>query len=390
MGNACSSGNEETFVDTSVAGRLAEMDKDSIQDDGSINALDIERVQLTWNRAAALGAPVVGKKVFKKIFELAPPALSMFHFKDDPNLYDHGSRLETHAVKVVTTLDTAVKGLSDLNALVPVLKTLGLQHVSFGVIEPHYDVVLEALGAVLGPALSHMGLWTPAVQKSWGKVLQTVKAVMLAGAKEGEAAKGDAITVDLDSPAVDLAAPVDARDIALVTQTWKKVSKLGFKAVGKVVFKNIFTIAPEALQLFKFKDDAGPNLYNDGGRLEAHAEKVIEAVDAAVGLLHTETAKMDELLALLKSLGMRHGALGVVAAHYDVVGQAVLEALSAVLEHQYTDAVKNAWLKIYTVIKTTMVGAADEAAKVSAKSVAKRKVPAKKAAAGAAAPAAAS
>merc|ERR1719357_1326046 len=86
------------------------------------------------------------------------------------------------------------------------------------------------------------------------------------------------------------------------------------------------------------------------------------ALDAAVNFL----PQRDALIGVLKDLGMRHGAFGVTAGHYDIVGQAVIDALAAVLGEDFTDCVKNAWLKIYTVVKTTMIEAADEAGKLAA------------------------
>ena len=42
-------------------------------------------------------------------------------------------------------MDVAVKGLADLDKLVPVLQGLGTKHVQYGVIPEHYDVVGQAL-----------------------------------------------------------------------------------------------------------------------------------------------------------------------------------------------------------------------------------------------------
>ena len=42
--------------------------------------------------------------------------------------------------------------------------------------------------------------------------------------------------------------------ISLVQESWKKVEAIGIEKVGVVLFKNIFKIAPGALELFSFKD----------------------------------------------------------------------------------------------------------------------------------------
>ena len=52
---------------------------------------------------------------------------------------------------------------------------------------------------------------------------------------------------------------------------------------GTILFKHIFTIAPELLDLFNF-DDLGGDMYATPKFL-AHATKVIKAVDNAVSVL---------------------------------------------------------------------------------------------------------
>ena len=47
--------------------------------------------------------------------------------------------------------------------------------------------------------------------------------------------------------------------IKLVRESWTTVRGLGLDRVGQLLFRNIFKLAPEALQLFSFKDE--PNLY---------------------------------------------------------------------------------------------------------------------------------
>lgn len=70
-------------------------------------------------------------------------------------MYD-SPKFKGHALKVVTTIGVAVKGLDNMDELVPVLKDLGTKHVKYGVLEEHYPLIfgglLEALRAVLGPA----------------------------------------------------------------------------------------------------------------------------------------------------------------------------------------------------------------------------------------------
>eukprot|EP00927_Polykrikos_kofoidii_P051327 TRINITY_DN45119_c0_g1_i1.p1 TRINITY_DN45119_c0_g1~~TRINITY_DN45119_c0_g1_i1.p1 ORF type:complete len:419 (+),score=114.49 TRINITY_DN45119_c0_g1_i1:111-1367(+) len=161
------------------------------------------------------------------------------------------------------------------------------------------------------------------------------------------------ITVDLESPAVDVSAPIDARDIELVQQTFARVAMLGADNVGKVLFMKIFKKAPQALQLFSFGAEGLSDpyrLWRAGGPAVGHAAKVVTTVATAVGLLNN----LDQLVPVLQDLGMRHHGYGIVPAHYDVVGEALIESLQLALGPLFTTSVQNAYLKVYTTVKSVM------------------------------------
>jgi len=159
------------------------------------------------------------------------------------------------------------------------------------------------------------------------------------------------ITVDLVSPAVDVNAPLDDRDITLVQQTFARVAMLGSNTVGRVVFMNIFEIAPGAKDLFPFvKTD--PNPWGPGSRLESHVTKVVDTLATAISLLRD----LPTLVPVLKGLGLKHVGYGVIPAHYDIVGQAVIASLGTALGDKFTDPVKNAYLKVWTIVKVTCCG----------------------------------
>ena len=85
--------------------------------------------------------------------------------------------LRKHALKVISTVDVAVKGLADLDKLVPVLQGLGTKHVQYGVIPEHYDVVGQALLATLAAGLG--AEWTPTVTEAWTVVYGVVAKTMI-------------------------------------------------------------------------------------------------------------------------------------------------------------------------------------------------------------------
>eukprot|EP00927_Polykrikos_kofoidii_P012495 TRINITY_DN15387_c0_g1_i2.p2 TRINITY_DN15387_c0_g1~~TRINITY_DN15387_c0_g1_i2.p2 ORF type:complete len:175 (-),score=39.41 TRINITY_DN15387_c0_g1_i2:302-826(-) len=168
------------------------------------------------------------------------------------------------------------------------------------------------------------------------------------------------ITVNLKSPPVDISAPLDERDIQLVQQTFARVAMLGADNVGKILFMKIFKKAPQVFQLFSFKGGAQADGLNDpiklwraGGPATKHATGVVTTVATAIGML----TELDMLVPILKELGARHVGYGVVPAHYDVVGEALIESLAVALGTNFTPAVKNAYLKVFTTVKMTMTSA---------------------------------
>lgn len=58
----------------------------------------------------------------------------------------------------------------------------------------------------------------------------------------------------------------------------------------------------------------------------------------------------------IRRWGQRHAGYGVVNAHYDIVGEALIWTLGRGLGDGFTDDVKNAWLTAYTLLAGTMKG----------------------------------
>jgi len=90
----------------------------------------------------------------------------------------------------------------------------------------------------------------------------------------------------------------------------------------------------------------------ESAALKKHAISVISTVGVAVAGL----SNLPALIPVLQKLGTKHVGYGVVPAHYDVIGQALLDTLALGLGAGFTPEVKRAWQAIYGVIATTMKG----------------------------------
>ena len=137
------------------------------------------------------------------------------------------------------------------------------------------------------------------------------------------------------------------QQIDLITESWRIVDEIGSEAVGVILFKNIFTIAPSALELFSFKDV--PDLY-ESPQLKNHGRIVVETVGRAVGGLYD----LEQLIPVLRTLGSQHIMRSVLPEHYPVVRDALIQTLSGALGDKWNDEVEIAWATAYKVIAETM------------------------------------
>lgn len=115
---------------------------------------------------------------------------------------------------------------------------------------------------------------------------------------------------------------------------------------SKLFYERLFAIAPETRPLF--------------------AEDLTEQRDKLMKALTLVVHGLDDLNAIMPAitaLARRHAGYGVVDAHYDKVGEALLWTLEQGLGPKFTPEVKDAWTAVYGVLAQTMRDAArDEAA----------------------------
>jgi hemoglobin-like flavoprotein len=81
-------------------------------------------------------------------------------------------------------------------------------------------------------------------------------------------------------------------------------------------------------------------------------------IATAVGGLNN----LDKLVPAVKALGVRHSGYSVTAAHYGIVGEALLWTLERGLGEGFTPQVRSAWAKVYDVLAATMQAGAAEVA----------------------------
>jgi hemoglobin-like flavoprotein len=139
-----------------------------------------------------------------------------------------------------------------------------------------------------------------------------------------------------------------ANDVALVRASFAMVAPIQ-GAAADLFYDHLFAIAPQLRPLFP-------------ADLTEQKRKLMAMISAAVGGL----GDLAKLVPVVKALGARHAGYGVAAAHYAIVGEALLWTLERGLGDKFTPDVKSAWTKVYGVLAATMQSGAPGAATLQA------------------------
>ncbi|WP_278369464.1 globin family protein [Pseudoalteromonas lipolytica] len=117
---------------------------------------------------------------FKKVAPIADDAAAIFYaklFEYDPKLKAlFKSDLRSQGKKLMMTLGIAVKGLDNLDELVPVLEQLARKHIDYGVSVDDYTPVGNALLYTLKTGLGDD--FTPECRKAWVITFKAIADVM--------------------------------------------------------------------------------------------------------------------------------------------------------------------------------------------------------------------
>jgi len=195
-----------------------------------------------------------------------------------------------------------------------------------------------------------------------------------------QVARTTSITSQLQAPAADQleAAPTTftGQQVSSVQMSWEKVKLMGADAVGGMLYKNLFELAPEVIPLFPREvraryqswtvDEANGDgdIYNSPA-MNALFGKVINAVGFSIaGMQDTEA-----LVPKLRQLGMRHiGYAGnvITETHFALLKQALMRTLRACLGEVFTPEVEFAWAMVYQFIASIMFEGLREARAVAA------------------------
>ena len=123
----------------------------------------------------------------------------------------------------------------------------------------------------------------------------------------------------------------------LLQQSWAMVEQRG-DALAAVFYERLFELDPTARALFAATD------------MDAQRQKFIAMLGAIVRVLDDP----DHLVPEVTALGRRHAGYGVLAAHYETVGQALLWMFEHGLGDEFDEPVRMAWGDGYRLLGALM------------------------------------
>ena len=131
---------------------------------------DVSLVIKTFDQVVPI-AGLAADLFYDRLFEIAPALRAMFP-KD----------MRDQKRKLFVMIATAVRGLGDLNRILPQVKVLGARHAGYGVKPEHYAIVGQALIWTLQRGLGDA--CTPEVERAWTRVYAVLATTMQQGAAD--------------------------------------------------------------------------------------------------------------------------------------------------------------------------------------------------------------
>lgn len=112
--------------------------------------------------------------------------------------------------------------------------------------------------------------------------------------------------------------------------------------VAKFFYGMLFSLSPNAREMFP------ANMQVQRSRLLRALVHIVQLVD-----------RPDDLNPFLRQLGRDHRKFGVISAHYEAVGTALIAAVKKFSGKSWTDEIERAWAEAYTIMARAMLDAAN-------------------------------
>lgn len=134
------------------------------------------------------------------------------------------------------------------------------------------------------------------------------------------------------------------RQIEVIHSTWEQVAP-NADAAAELFYRNLFKSFPRLVPLF-----AGSNMAEQRTKLVMALSLVVRSLEQLSGVIP-----------VLRALGKKHVAYGVVEAHYGMVGEALLDTLGQGLGDAFDAEAREAWTVAYGIVAAVMLDGAARA-----------------------------
>jgi nitric oxide dioxygenase len=131
---------------------------------------EVSLIRSSWAAVEPIADTAAGL-FYGRLFELDPTLERLFRRTD----------MAAQRKVLMQTLTVVVKSLDRLEQIVPAVQALGRRHAGYGVREPHYATVGDALLWTLEQGLGEA--FTPAVRDAWASAYGTLSSVMIDAAR---------------------------------------------------------------------------------------------------------------------------------------------------------------------------------------------------------------
>jgi hemoglobin-like flavoprotein len=138
---------------------------------------------------------------------------------------------------------------------------------------------------------------------------------------------------------------VTPRQETLIRESWAQVAPIADTA-ATIFYDRLFELDPSLRSMFSRTDMASQRQ-----NLTQTFAVVVASVD-----------RLETIVPAVEALGRRHTGYGVQAAHFDTVGQALLDTLGIGLGEGFTAEVRDAWATAYGILAGAMQSASAEIA----------------------------
>jgi hemoglobin-like flavoprotein len=133
---------------------------------------------------------------------------------------------------------------------------------------------------------------------------------------------------------------VTAKEAKLIRASFE-LAAMSPTRTSELFYQRLFTLDPSVKSLFH------GDMREQGRKLISTLALVVDSID-----------RLEDLLPMIRELGVRHAHYRVEERHYVTVGEALLWALEQTVGRSFTPVTRTAWQKAYTILADAMIDAA--------------------------------